>query len=115
MVTEALKQCQRSIVLGSVRGEEYRLTTESRFYSSCCVDPFMVDYFDGKRPPRLSDCSDNARLIDGLDVISMPYKMDVDFSDAAGGKALLESNFAFMSNMSKHYICAPHDVESARI
>ena len=115
MVMAALNQCERDITLSSVKGEKYKLSPESRFYSSCCIDPFMIDYYDGKRPPKLKDCSSNARLIDALDTISMPYKMDVDFSDVSGEKALLESNYAFMSNMTKHYICAPHNVKDANI
>jgi trimethylamine--corrinoid protein Co-methyltransferase len=75
----------------------------------------MLDYHDGRRAPRLSDCSTNARLVDALDVIAMPYKMDVDYTDCEGPAALLESNLAFMSNMSKHYVCGPHDAPDTRV
>ncbi len=116
MVKDALAQCDRDIVLDSVRGEKYPMGTRGPvFFSSCVIDPFMLDYADGHRPPRLEDCATNARLVDALDAIAMPYKMDLDYSDASGELALLKSNFAFMSNMSKHYICAPHDVRGARI
>jgi trimethylamine--corrinoid protein Co-methyltransferase len=74
----------------------------------------MLDYHEGRRPPRLADCATNARLVDALDLITMPYKMDLDYVDATGRTALLESNLAFMSVMSKHTICAPHDAEGAR-
>lgn len=115
LVMEAVRSCPRDIVLDSVRGEKYKLTADSRFYSSCCVDPFIGDYHDGLRPPRIEDCAGNARLIDALDMISMPYKMDVAFSDVSDEEtALLESNLAFMSNMSKHYVCGPHSVMAAR-
>ncbi len=115
MITEALGKCQRDITLSSVRKEEYNLTEDSRYYSSCLVDPFMLSYEHGKRPPVLEDCRDNARLIDALDIISMPYKMDVTYSDVPGQESVLKSNYAYMSNMSKHYICAPHNVAEARI
>jgi trimethylamine---corrinoid protein Co-methyltransferase len=114
MVAEALARCPTEILLHSVRRDTYRMAYGNRFYSSCVVDPFMLDYRDGRRPPVLADCATNARLVDALDVIAMPYKMDVDYGDAVGRAALLESNLAFMSNMSKHYICAPHDAEAAR-
>jgi trimethylamine--corrinoid protein Co-methyltransferase len=114
MVNEALARCPTEIVLGSVRGDTYRLAPGNRLYSSCVVDPFMLDYHDGRRPPRLADCATNARLVDALDLLTMPYKMDLDYVDATGHSALLESNLAFMSNMSKHTICAPHDAEGAR-
>jgi trimethylamine--corrinoid protein Co-methyltransferase len=115
MVTEALARCPTDIPLHSVRGDTYRLAPGNRLYSSCVVDPFMLDYHDGRRPPRLADCATNARLVDALSLITMPYKMDLDYVDAIGRTALLESNLAFMSNMSKHTICAPHDAEAARV
>jgi trimethylamine---corrinoid protein Co-methyltransferase len=114
MVAEALACCLSEFVLHSVRGDTYTMAPGNRFYSSCVVDPFMLDYRDGRRPPVLADCANNARLVDALDLITMPYKMDLDYADAAGHTALLESNLAFMSNMSKHYICAPYDAEAAR-
>lgn len=115
MVMEAVQKCERNIVLNSVRGESYRLEPGSRFYSSCCVDPFIIDNQEDKRPPRLEDCRKNSLLIDALDLISMPYKMDLDYTDAVGKEALLKSNLLYMSNMSKHYICAPHNEADARI
>ncbi|MCX6030867.1 MAG: trimethylamine methyltransferase family protein [Chloroflexi bacterium] len=115
LVTEALAHCPTEFVLHSVRGDTYRMAAGNRFYSSCVVDPFMLDYRAGRRPPVLADCATNARLVDALDVIAMPYKMDLDYGDAVGRTVLLDSNLAFMSNMSKHYVCAPHDAEAARI
>jgi trimethylamine--corrinoid protein Co-methyltransferase len=115
LVTEALELCQREIILESVANRQYPLTPPNRYYSSCCVDPFILDYHAGKRPPKLADCRLNAALVDALDMISMPYKMDLDYADAAGQDALLKSNFIFMSEVAKHYICAPHNIEGAKI
>jgi len=89
MVAEALARCPTEIALGSVRGDTYRLAPGNRLYSSCVVDPFMLDYHEGRRPPRLADCATNARLVDALDLITMPYKMDLDYVDATGRTALL--------------------------
>jgi trimethylamine--corrinoid protein Co-methyltransferase len=114
MVEEALCLCPRDIAVSAVRGDMYRMEPGTRLYSSCVVDPFMLDYEEGKRSPRLADCWSNARLVDAIDAITMPYKMDLDYSDATGHRALLESNLAFMSSMSKHYICAPHSRVEAR-
>jgi trimethylamine---corrinoid protein Co-methyltransferase len=114
MIRDALALCPREISLCSIRGEIYTLRPGNRYFSSCVVDPFMLDYADGKRSPRLADCATNARLIDALDTITTPYKMDVDYVEATGDQALLQSNLAFMSNMSKHYICGPHGVGDAR-
>ncbi len=115
MVMEALEKCDRNITLSSVRDQDYRLSSDSRFYSSCLVDPFMVDSDGVKRPPTLNDCVMNSRLVEGLDIIQMPYKMDVSYPDICSEDFVLMSNFAFMSNMSKHYVCAPHNVEEARL
>ena len=115
MVMEALGKCDRNITLSCVRDQDYTLTSDSRFYSSCLVDPFMVDSDGVKRPPILNDCVMNSRLVEGLDIIQMPYKMDVSYSDICSEDSVLVSNFAFMSNMSKHYICAPHNIEEARL
>jgi trimethylamine--corrinoid protein Co-methyltransferase len=114
MVEEALSLCPRDILVGTVRGDKHRMEPGSRLYSSCVVDPFILDYEEGRRPPRLADCRTNARLVDAIDAIIMPYKMDLDYSDATGHRALLESNLAFMSSMSKHYVCAPHSRLEAR-
>jgi trimethylamine--corrinoid protein Co-methyltransferase len=115
MVLEALARCPHEVRLSSVRGDEYVLAPGHRFFSSTLVDPFIIDYVDGPRPPRLADCQSNARLIDAIDMIQMPYKMDVDYSDVTGMQALLASNLLYMSNMSKHYVCGPHSGDDARI
>ena len=67
MILDSLAKCDRQITLSSVRGTKYELGPESRYYSSCLVDPFMLEYHGGPRPPRLKDCADNARLVDALD------------------------------------------------
>ncbi len=115
MVMDAVQKSNRNITLDSVRGEKYSLTSQNRFYSSCLVDPFMLDYFDGKRTAVYNDCVNNSRLVDSLDIISAPYKMDVTFSDLPSDISVMMSNYAFMSNMSKHYICGPHNVAEARV
>lgn len=115
IVEEALGLCPPAINLASVRGDAYRLASGGRLYSSCVVDPFILDYGGGIRPPRLADCADNARLVDAIDLIAMPYKMDIDYVDCTGRAALLQSNLAFMSNMTKHYVCGPHDAADARV
>ena len=115
LVEEALQVCPSSINLASVRGDAYTATFGERLYSSCVVDPFILDYREGLRAPRLADCAANSRLVDALDVIAMPYKMDVDYVDCEGLAALLQSNLAFMSNMTKHYVCGPHDAGEARV
>ena len=113
LVAEALAKCPREICLRSVRGQDYAIGPKSRHYSSCLVDPFMLDYHEGRRPPKLQDCIEHSRLIDSLDVISLPYKMDVSYSDVPADDAVVLSNYAFMANMSKHYLCGPHNVEEA--
>ena len=114
MIREALAKCDRQITLSSVRGAKYELGRDSRYYSSCLVDPFMLEYHGGPRPPRLKDCVDNARLVDALDLIGMPYKMDLAYADVPEDHGVLWSNYALMSQMSKHYIFGPHNVAEAR-
>ena len=74
----------------------------------------MLEYHGGPRPPRITDCVHDARLVDGMDLVGMPYKMDVAYSDVPEDHGVLWSNYALMSQMSKHYIFGPHNVAKAR-
>lgn len=115
MIKDALARCPNEFDVFSVCGKKYRLGGEARQYSTCCVDPGMNSPSGNNHPPRLDDCANNARIIDYLELITMPYKMDIEYDDVPTALSVLKSNEAFFSNSTKHVICGPCNKSDARI
>ncbi|MCX6992563.1 MAG: trimethylamine methyltransferase family protein [Kiritimatiellaeota bacterium] len=115
MIKDALAHCPPEFDVFSVCGEKHRIGGAARQYSTCCVDPGMNSASNDNRPPRLDDCANNAKIIDSLKLITMPYKMDVNYNDVPTALSVLKSNEAYFSNSTKHVLCGPCNESDARI
>ena len=115
MVMEALSKCPSGFSVYGSDGREYPIGQGRRpLISTCLVDPEMNSP-EGNRPPQIGDCARNARIIDGEELIDIPYKMDLTYSDVEEANCEVRSNLAYMTNTTKPMISAPQKKRDAEI
>ena len=114
IVEESLTTTDKKPILNCVNGKELHLYGENRYYNSLVIDPYVVDYEEGLRRPRLSDIERHARLGDALAKVDSIYKMDHSCTDVSEKDTDLITLKAFVSNTTTSYHCAPATIESAR-
>lgn len=114
MIEDALGTCPSSFTISSINGAKHLIGKDGRQYSSCIIDPKMNTGHSQSRKPVLKDCADNAKIIDYLECISMPYKMDLDYEDVRPSLSVVKSNEVLFQNFTKHVICAPMNGKDAR-
>ena len=99
----------------TIGGEHIQVGGGGQKVVSLVLDPLILDYADGLRPPRLSDVTSHTRLGDALPLVNTTYKMDQGLE----GMTLLESNVRsvceFLSNTTRHVAASPADRTSLRI
>lgn len=114
LVAECLETVERKPVLECVNGKVLHLYGENRYYGSLVTDPYIVDYREGLRRPRLDDIARHARLGDALRLVDNIYRMDAECSDVDRSVVNLKTLEAFVANTTTSYHCAPSSMESAR-
>ena len=115
-IREAIASTPSEIRLTSSTDREILVGHNGRkFWGSLVIDPIVVDYHKGPRPPHLSDVSLHARIGDALPRVDFIYLMDNLYSDVPPAAARALSIAEFMGNVTKHMICAPMTPADARI
>lgn len=115
IVEESLITTNKKPILNCVNGKELHLYGDNRYYGSLVIDPYVIDYKEGLRRPRLSDIERHARLGDALPKVDNIYKMDHSCTDVPEKDTDLITLKAFVSNTTTSYNCAPATMESARV
>ena len=114
IVEESLITTNKKPILNCVNGKHLHLYGENRYYNSLVIDPYVVDYKEGLRRPRLPDIERHARLGDALSKVDNIYKMDHSCTDVSEKDTDFITLKAFVSNTTTSYMCAPATIESAR-
>jgi len=114
IVEESLITTNKKPILNCVNGKELHLYGDNRYYGSLVIDPYVIDYKEGLRRPRLSDIERHARLGDALPKVDNIYKMDHSCTDVPEKDTDIITLKAFVSNTTTSYRCAPATMESAR-
>jgi trimethylamine--corrinoid protein Co-methyltransferase len=114
LVQECLATTGRRPTIRCVNGKTLHPYGDNRYYGSLILDPYIIDYDEGARPPRLSDVVSHARIGDYLEKVDTIYKMDQMCSDVPEGLTDLLTLEAFVSNTTTAYFCAPASLDSAR-
>ena len=114
LVAECLASVNRAPVLRCVNGKTLRLGPRDRHYSSLVTDPYIVDYRDGIRRPRLEDIARHARLGDALPLVDCIHLMDDTIPDLDSARSELKCLEAFVSNTTTAYHCAPGSLSGTR-
>jgi len=114
LVDECLETVGRRPVLECIDGKVLHLYGDNRYYGSLVTDPYIVDYREGLRRPRLDDIARHARLGDALRLVDNIYRMDAECADVDRSIVHLKTLEAFVANTTTSYHCAPSSMESAR-
>ena len=114
LVGECLQTVNRRPVLHCVNGRELTHGPEDRFYTSLVTDPYIVDYREGVRRPRLEDIARHARLGDALPLVDSVHLMDDTVPGLAPHVSELKGLEAFVANTTTSYDCAPGSLPGTR-
>jgi trimethylamine--corrinoid protein Co-methyltransferase len=114
LVQECLESTDKRPTIRCVNGKTLYPYGDHRYYGSLILDPYIIDYNEGARPPRLNDVVYHARIGDYLEKVDIIYKMDQACSDVPEELTDLLTLEAFVSNTTTAYFCAPASLASAR-
>jgi trimethylamine--corrinoid protein Co-methyltransferase len=115
LIDEVLQLAPKTVKLHCLDGKVLEIGGDSRHYGSIVTDPFILDYHEGPRRPRLSDIIRHTRLGDALPLISFMYRMEMSCSDVPDSLANLKTLEAFVTNTTKHMLFFPSSAESAQL
>ena len=113
MVKKALSTCLYDYEIAFLNGKKKNIRN-NRHYSTCLVDPKINDCSGGNVPPVLKDCADAARLLDAIETVTIPYKMDLRYTDVPDEYSVLQSNLALFENFTRHVMCGPINPQDAQ-
>jgi len=114
LVEECLLTAGREPVLYCVSGKALRHRASDRYYASIVTDPWIVDYREGLRKPRLDDIARHARLSDALPLIDNVHLMDDTVPELDSATSELKCLEAFAANTTTSYHCAPGTLRGTR-
>jgi len=114
LVEESLRTANRRPVLHCVSGKALQIHSGNRCYGSLVTDPFIADYTEGVRRPRLDDIARHARLGDALPLVDNIHLMDDTIPGLDPSVSVLKALELFVSNTTTSYHCAPGSVAHTR-
>ena len=114
LVSECLGTLNRTPILRCVNGKTLHQRATDRYYQSLVTDPYIIDYREGIRRPRLRDIARHARLGDALPLVDQIHMMDDTIPHLDSATSVLKCLEAFVANTTTSYHCAPGDLRSTR-
>jgi len=115
MAAEYIEQVPGVCPLETIDGRAIRCGGGDHRRVSLVLDPFIVDYEEGRRSPRLADVAKHARIGDALPLVNTTYKMDQGVCDVPIEQANARTLFEFLSNTTQHVTGNPADMASMRL
>ena len=114
LVAECLGTINRAPIFRCVNGKTLQNGPTDRYYQSCVTDPYIIDYREGIRRPRLDDIARHARLGDALPLVDQIHLMDDTIPDLDSATSVLKGIEAFVANTTTCYHCAPGNLRDTR-
>ena len=114
MVQELLAQAPSMAIATGINGKELRIGGSNRYYNSIVLDPFVNDYRDGVRPPKLEDLRRHTIISESLDRISGSMRMQQPVTDVPEPDCYLKTMEVFLCHLTKHVFAMPTSVENCR-
>ena len=114
LVKELLARAPSTFTAAGVNGQTWPIGGNNRFYVSIVTDPWVSDYHDGIRTPKLEDIRRHTIISDSLDRICASQRMQAPVSDVPQPDCYLKTMEVFLSNFSKHLIALPASDENCR-
>lgn len=115
MASDYLSQVPRTCRLETIDGRPIDCGGEGRRCVSLVLDPVIVDYDEGPRPPRLADVAKHARIGDALPLVNTTYKMDQGVSDVPIEDVNAATLYEFLTNTTQGLAANPADMDSMRL
>jgi trimethylamine:corrinoid methyltransferase-like protein len=103
LVDECLATVDRNPILRCVNGKTLGHRPGERHYSALVTDPYIVDYREGIRRPRLDDIARHARLGDALPLVDSIHLMDDTVPELETPVSELRCLEAFVANTTTAY------------
>ena len=114
LVQECLATIDRSPILRCVNGKTLEHKANDRYYSAIVTDPYIIDYKEGVRRPRLDDIARHARLADALPLIEQIHLMDDTVPGLSPHESELKGLEVFVANTTTAYHCATGSITGTR-
>ncbi len=115
MASEYLKGIPGVCHLETIDGRSLRIGGGDRRRMSLVLDPVIIDYSKGPRPPVLADVARHTRIGDALPLVNSIYKMDQGVSDVPIEQSNARTLLDFLSNTTKHVTGNPADMASMHL
>jgi trimethylamine--corrinoid protein Co-methyltransferase len=114
LVSELLSLAPSVVAQTSLNGQITKVGDETRSYGSLILDPYIVDYERGLRPPNLEDVRRNTIVGDSLDRIGSMMRMQQPVTDVPEPDCYLKTMEVFLTHTSKHVDAYPTSTQNCR-
>ncbi len=114
MFEELLSQAPSVAEGTGLNAKDLRFGGDNRYYSSLILDPFVNDYHDGVRVPKLEDVRRHTIIGESLDRVSILMRMQAPVSDVPEPDCYLKTMEVFLCHLSKHVTAMPTSAENCR-
>ena len=112
MVEDLLLLAPREVQLAKLNGDILHIGGRNRYYTSPVMDPWVIDFETGPRPPVLEDVRRLAIIGDALERVSAMSLMEYPPSDIDGPEGYLKCLETFAVHTTKHTLILPTSVEA---
>ena len=112
MVEELLLMAPREVRLAMMDGKILHIGGHNRYYTSIVTDPYVIDFEQGPRRPRLEDTRRMTVIGDYLERVSKMSLMEYPPEDIPGPAGYLKSLEVFVTHTTKHWGIAPTSVDT---
>ncbi len=109
---ELLSLAPKRALLQGVNGKVLDASGDNSFYTSLVLDPFIVDWDEGVRPPNLSDVKRNIMIGESLDEISILMRMQYPVTGINEPDGCLKTMEVLLTNTAKHISVYPASMEN---
>jgi len=114
LVMDLLALAPAYAVETGLNGKVMQVGGDNRYYLSLILDPTIVDYAEGKRPPRLDDVRRHTIIGQSLERVSTMMRMEYPVSDVPGPNSYYRTMEMFLSHTTKHTSAYPTSAENCR-
>ncbi len=114
MVKELLDQAAVHIVQTGLNGKILNVGGNNRYYTSLILDPFIIDYSDGVRPPLLDDVRRHTIVGESLERVNTMMRMQQPVSDIPEPDSCYKTMEVFLLNTTKHIAAYPTSEQNCR-
>lgn len=110
LVEELLQQAPAVALYSGINGKTLEIGGDNRYYGSLVTDPWVTDYHDGRRRPKLEDIRRHTIIGQSLDRISAMMRMQFPVTDVPEPDCYYKTMEVFLSHLTKHVSIYPTSV-----